>query len=279
MAKVAVSKSDAPTVTQADLVAGLKKLGLTTGDSLMVHCALSAFGNVQGGPNALIDAILEIIGPKATLVFPTFTGVRIEKMGMDVMELKPFTGIVPATARAREDFIKGKHPLYSICAKGPHAKKWVEMEDKYIFPSAEKKFLYDMAQVGAKVALLGCSHEANSTIHVACELARLEYKIQDIAWWDVTVAEFLALPREKQSDMMDTHMGFKLPYGIAKHFDAIEWPLVQAKAMTIARIGLAECRLMRADDLIRITVDELKKNPWLFCDRLAKADDRRPDIE
>lgn len=261
---------NAPIVTQSDIVAGLRSLGLAAGESIMVHSSLSALGNVQGGANAVIDAVLEVIGPKGTVVFPTFTGVAIEFIGKPITDLKAFTGIVPATARGRKDFVSGKHPLYSITAKGPLAQKWVDMEDEYIFPSAEKKWLYDMGQVGGKTMLLGCDHSGNSSIHVACELARLEYKVQDIKWWDTTTEEFLKLPRDKQKEMMDYHMGFKLPYGLDKHMNSIEWPLVEAGALKIGIIGQATVRIMKIADLVRVGVEALKKNPWLLADRLAK---------
>jgi aminoglycoside 3-N-acetyltransferase len=260
-----------PVVTQKDIAAGLRQLGLRAGDGVFVHSSLSAFGKVTGGANAVIDAILEVIGPKGTAVFPTFTGVEPEKIGLNLMDIAPFTGIIPATARARPDFIRGTHPLYSFCAKGPLAQKWVDAEDKYIFPSEEKKGLFVMAEAGAKTMLLGCTHKSNSSVHLVSEFARVDYKIQDLAWWDLTVEEFLKLPRAKQADLLSIHMGEKLSYRPVHHYDAIDEPLRKAGKIKTVRIGNAQCHLMKIMDIITVGAAEAKKNPWFLSDKLGKA--------
>lgn len=259
-----------PVVTRKDISDGLRKLGLQVGDYVIAHCSLSAFGQVEGGPEGLINAILDVLGPTGTVVFPTFTGVRIENMGRSPLELPPYTGIVPATARARADSLKSLHPLYSICAIGPKAKEICEFNDKYIFPSAEKKFLHKMAQEGGKTLLMGVNHVANSAVHMISEFTGVEYKVQDKAYWDVTVEDFLKLPLEKKKELMDTHMGYKLPYLPAVHLNAIDEPLRKINAITCVRIGKAVCRLMKIADVIKVGIEEGKKNPWFLCDRISK---------
>src|SRR5438067_1398782 len=62
-----------PQVGRADLVAGLRALGLESGDHVVTHTALSSFGRVEHGPQGLIDAVLEVLGPQGTLMAPTMT--------------------------------------------------------------------------------------------------------------------------------------------------------------------------------------------------------------
>ena len=38
----------------------------------MVHSSLSRIGHVIGGPGAVIDALLAVIGPDGTLMMPSF---------------------------------------------------------------------------------------------------------------------------------------------------------------------------------------------------------------
>ena len=44
-------------VTQADIVAGLAALGAAPTVRLMIHAALSKFGQVEGGADAVIAAL------------------------------------------------------------------------------------------------------------------------------------------------------------------------------------------------------------------------------
>ena len=59
-------------VTTADIVAGLHALGIQEGDLLQVHSSLSALGYVQGGAEAVVDALLQAVGASGTVMVPTF---------------------------------------------------------------------------------------------------------------------------------------------------------------------------------------------------------------
>lgn len=59
-------------VNQQMLADGLTDLGVASGIPLEVHCALGAFGPVEGGADAVIDALMEVVGPNGALVMPAF---------------------------------------------------------------------------------------------------------------------------------------------------------------------------------------------------------------
>ena len=61
-------------VTKQDILFSLSLMGIQSGDLLLVHSALSSIGQVEGGADTVIDALLETIGPKGTLVMSTLTG-------------------------------------------------------------------------------------------------------------------------------------------------------------------------------------------------------------
>ena len=49
-------KNVAP-ISKGDLKAGLRRIGLQKGDTVLVHCSLSSFGHVRGGADTVIDAV------------------------------------------------------------------------------------------------------------------------------------------------------------------------------------------------------------------------------
>ena len=59
------------TLTKREIAQHLKALGVQPAMTLMVHSSLSALGQVEGGADAVIDALLEVIGPQGTLLMPT----------------------------------------------------------------------------------------------------------------------------------------------------------------------------------------------------------------
>ena len=60
-------------VTKEDIVAGLKELGLKKGDYIGVHSSLGAFGYVEGGADAVVDALLVTVGAEGNVVVPAYS--------------------------------------------------------------------------------------------------------------------------------------------------------------------------------------------------------------
>lgn len=60
-------RSDGP-VTRDRIRDDLAGLGLAPGDTVMFHTRLSAIGYVPGGPQTVIDALLDVVGPTGTLL-------------------------------------------------------------------------------------------------------------------------------------------------------------------------------------------------------------------
>ena len=49
----------------------LKRLGLERNDVVMVHCSLKSMGYVCGGAQAVIEALIDVVGPDGTIMMPT----------------------------------------------------------------------------------------------------------------------------------------------------------------------------------------------------------------
>ena len=59
-------------LTQAQLEAGLRALGVDDGMALEVHSSLSAFGPVAGGAETVIAALQRVVGSEGAIVMPAF---------------------------------------------------------------------------------------------------------------------------------------------------------------------------------------------------------------
>jgi aminoglycoside N3'-acetyltransferase len=127
-----------------------------------------------------------------------------------------------------------------------------------------------MSEHGGKSLLMGTTHSTNSAIHLIAEFAGSEYKMQDKAYWSVTVKEFLKLSRKEQADMLMPHLGRNLPYGLERHYDSIDGPLKKAGAIRFGKIGNAEVRLMKIADLVRVGLEEVKRDPCFLVSKLPK---------
>jgi len=61
-------------VTRNRLRRELEQIGLRAGDTVCVHSSCRNIGYIIGGPRSLLEVLLETLGPKGTLLMPTFTG-------------------------------------------------------------------------------------------------------------------------------------------------------------------------------------------------------------
>ena len=60
-------------LTKKQIIDGLHAIGLKQGDVVLIHTAMRTFGHIDGGAATAMDAFLEVLGPRGTLVAPTFT--------------------------------------------------------------------------------------------------------------------------------------------------------------------------------------------------------------
>ncbi|GIF72920.1 aminoglycoside N(3)-acetyltransferase [Asanoa siamensis] len=127
------------------LVDDLRRLGLPQGGQVLVHCSMRALGFVRGGPDTLLSAIQQVIGPTGTVVVPTQTannsttsrdhhaaiaGMRRRQRKRYVEGLPGFDrdrspsfrmGLLAEHVRTRPDAVRSGHPQTSFAAIGPSA--------------------------------------------------------------------------------------------------------------------------------------------------------------
>ncbi|MFW6153904.1 MAG: AAC(3) family N-acetyltransferase [Planctomycetota bacterium] len=106
-------------ITRRQLVADLKALGLERGMDVMVHSSLSSIGHVVGGADTVIDAILSVIGPRGTLLAPTFNFGAARVYNPATTPGK--TGQLGEAIRRRVDGVRSDHPTHPCAAIGGEA--------------------------------------------------------------------------------------------------------------------------------------------------------------
>ena len=181
-----VAGSEQP-VSVASLSADLTSLGLRSGDVAFVHTALSALGWVCGGPVTVVESLLAVLGPRGTLVMPTFSGglsepslwqhppVPAEWWPVVRASMPPFdarttpTGGIGATAelfRTWPGVVRSDHPTSSMAALGPRAEELMA-EHPLDDPLGDGSPLGRLYALNARVLLLGVGHGNNTSLHLA----------------------------------------------------------------------------------------------------------------
>jgi aminoglycoside 3-N-acetyltransferase len=129
-------------VTRAELCADLRRLGLGTGHDVMVHAALRRVGPMLNGPDALVGALLDAVGPDGTVLAYTDWDARYDELLDDdgrVPErwrphVPPFdpaasrsirdNGALPEFLRTTPGARRSGNPGASVAALGAHAEHY-----------------------------------------------------------------------------------------------------------------------------------------------------------
>lgn len=112
-------RSRAVRVTRTDIVSGLRSMGVRGGDLIQVHSSLSSFGFVEGGAEAVVDALLELVAPGGTVMVPTFN--HGAEYVFDVKTSPSYNGAITEAFRRRPQAARSVHATHAYAAIGPLA--------------------------------------------------------------------------------------------------------------------------------------------------------------
>ncbi len=126
--EILLSNSE-PHTTDKEITKGLRNLGIGPGDIVFVHSSLKSIGFVEGGADAVIEALWQAVQPGGTLVLPTFymLGTILNTCQdpnyiFDARKLSSNLGALPKAFLRRPNVQRSIHPTHSVSALGPHAK-------------------------------------------------------------------------------------------------------------------------------------------------------------
>lgn len=179
--------------TQSQLISDLKSLGVADGQTVMMHSSVKAVGAVMGGPNVILQAILDTLGTDGTLMM--YAGWQdIADFVLDLPaetrqvyydEHPPFD---PATARAvREHSIlaeflrtwpgaqRSLNPEASMVAVGAFAAQ-ITQDHPLDYGYGAGSPLAKLVERKGKVLMIGAPLDTITLLHYAENRAQMAHK-------------------------------------------------------------------------------------------------------
>lgn len=174
-------------VLHARLVADLRRLGMETGMTVLVHASLSRVGWIIGGTQTMIEALLETLGPSGTLMMPThssewsepsrwrhppvpperFDAIRAAMPPWDSERSATWAmGALAEAFRRWPGVARSRHPQTSFAALGPATGALLDghrLGDAF----GETSPIGRLYALDGQVLLLGVGHANNTSLHLA----------------------------------------------------------------------------------------------------------------
>lgn len=246
-------------IVRSDIVEGLKLAGLRKNDVVMVHSSLKSFGHVVGGPDTIIDSVLEVIGPCGTMMVPTnvFNGSVTEFLRKnkvtDLREAVSLTGIITETLRKRKDALRSVHPSHPVASVGRLAKEMLSEHHLGDSPIGAKSPYGKLAELdNGKILLLGVKNSNNSTIHLAEEYYTPYIFIGE-------TFDTLVIDNDGKEHLVKVK-GYCV--NKPRNFTAADKELIEKKIMTRTKIGNAEVSCIKAKEMMVLLKEKIHEDPY-----------------
>jgi aminoglycoside N3'-acetyltransferase len=157
-------------VSEDSLHEDFSRMGICSGDTILLRASLGAVGRVRGGADVFIRALLRAVGPEGTIVSLAFTdGAFIRKPKIEDAfnkQKKSYAGALPNAMIKRSDAFRSSHPMCSYVAIGKLAEEITNNHDE-TSPAYEP--VRRIVELGGKCMLVGCvdSSPGFTTTHLA----------------------------------------------------------------------------------------------------------------
>jgi aminoglycoside 3-N-acetyltransferase len=255
--------------TRRSLSAELHALGLGSGDVVLLHSSRSSVGFVAGGRQAIVQALLDVVGEQGTVVVPTHTSensdpatwrnppvseswwpvIREQSPGFDpaITPASRWMGILAETVRTWPGAVRSDHPQVSFAALGAKADA-VAKGHRLNDALGESSPLGAIYRLDGRVLMLGVGYDTNSSLHLAewrqlqpplhvtgSSIRQADGSSQWVTWTDVA---------ENEDDFEAIGMEFE----------------ASTNGVRIARVGNATARLMSQRALVDFATGWMAEN-------------------
>ena len=250
--------------THSSLKKNLLQSGILPSDTLLVHSSMKSIGEVEGGPDTVLDVLMDHSGREGLLVFPTLS---YDIYGKEEKIFSPektpsVVGLLTEMFRKRPGVVRSLHPTHSVAAYGKDAKDFCRDHEKFSTPCARKSPWGKLYDRKAKIFFIGTKSIACCTFFHGVEEflpvpGMFEEKVYDLKLEDPP-GVFHTVPSLR-------HKGHHNKYY------ALPVPLLRENgALCETTFGDAACFLLDAVKSADLLLDILKENPFYFTEEYQK---------
>lgn len=241
--------------TRRSIADGLRKLGLKKGVWVAVHSSMKSLGPVDGGPDAIIAALQDVVGPQGNIIMPTFSGpVNV----FDVRTTPSRVGLITDVFRRTPGVLRSLNPTHSVAAWGRNKRRLAGGHPKAEELGVDSPF-HRLSRRGGWVLGIGVDFRSCSLVHVAEAIAGAPYQQIYFSGYDRTSTLVDAKGRRRRYRP-------RVNPGCSANFLVVQDRLRRAGRLQTGKVAVAACYLAKGEDILNAARELLAKDPAaLLC--------------
>jgi len=251
-------------ITVQSLIDDFRKLGLSDGQTVLVHSSMSKIGWISGGAQAVILALLDVLGNAGTLMMPTHSAQNTdpanwrnppvpEAWWQTIRDNRPAydpdvtptrgMGAIPELFRTMPGVKRSEHPIGSFAAIGPNADYLTADHHSLEQMFDDTSPIGKLYALDGYVLLLGVGHGNNTSLHLA------EYRADFPAKKTIPDGTVMLVDGQRQWVEFDMH-----------DLDDEDFPKIgtdyesQFSDVMVGNVGLSESRFFRQRPMVDFAV-------------------------
>jgi aminoglycoside 3-N-acetyltransferase len=171
------NKGDADGLTKQEIIDGLQAIGLKQGDVVLIHTAMRTFGHIDGGAATAVEAFLEVLGPRGTLVAPAFTFCHEgeDDPVIDPRQDRSEMGTITEAVRQHPQALRSTAYRHSFSALGRRARVITEVDPALSSFDLRSSFGVMLA-LDTQVVLCGLTYQSSTSHHFAELVCDVSYR-------------------------------------------------------------------------------------------------------
>lgn len=256
-------------ITKNDMENSLRKVGLKSGDTIMVHSDISTFGkigdikNKEIFMNKILDCFIRVIGSEGTLVVPTYTYSFCKNQIFNPAESKSTVGTFSEFIRKRKGSIRSEDAIFSHAGFGKNAELLLNNVGKECF--GKESFFKRLLECNGKIVNFGKVFDI-TFMHYIERYFGVDYRFDKRFSGKiergklVEKSEFVYYVRYLNSDGMD----------VVYKMENLENALKEKKLLNKIELGNSSITLSKATDCFEVGLEMLGRNEYAFLAKNPK---------
>lgn len=187
-----------------ELKGAVGSLGIGAGDSVLLHSRFSRDSGFTGGPEDIINGLLEVLGPEGHLLMMSMAyggsseAYCADNPMFDVSRTPSAVGLLSELFRRRQGVLRSLNPLHPVLAHGPLA-AWLVADHEQCTHSCGKGSPFErFLKLETKILFLDASYSALTFMHYVEDHFRSRLPVELYASEPVIVRARDATGRELQ---------------------------------------------------------------------------------